>query len=389
MRVYDSTYSPYNTTDEDYPLGKWVDASTPETLDGSPILASLVNQLLGSQQALLRAARGENLSGTLTGTPDTAQSSDFLSAMIRTIYNMTATEIIWQAPQPGYDYEAIAVRGDRIAAVTHDGEVSVSTDSGATWTHKNTSAFILNSVVILASRRIVAAGRSGPSTSSIQISDNDGSNWTSSTLSGIEDTRSIIEHNGRLVVGCNSGQLAYSPDDGNNWTVVTSPLSNVQWYRLLSAGSKLYAVTDDPVAAPVNIITSEDDGASWTSVTYPFPISRLRGIAMSGGRIIAKGLLVDRLIYSDDGGASWVNVASDISANLPSLIGATEVNNTRLVNTDAFNKVIQISPDRGDTWIEIDTDDVSVYGTAYDDGRFWFCGYDGKIGRQKIKLLDT
>ena len=80
MIKLDENYSDYtDMTDENFPGGKAVNASSSETPDGTPILASLINDIMGARQAIYKEAYG-SLSG-VSGNPDNVSASDILNAI--------------------------------------------------------------------------------------------------------------------------------------------------------------------------------------------------------------------------------------------------------------------------------------------------------------------
>lgn len=55
MLKLDQNYSDYtDETDSEYPEGKAVNASTSESFDGTPLLASFMNNIIGAFQAMYK-----------------------------------------------------------------------------------------------------------------------------------------------------------------------------------------------------------------------------------------------------------------------------------------------------------------------------------------------
>ena len=88
----------YDDTDANYPAGKAVDASAPDSIDGTPWLASWFNDLNGARQALYKEAFG-SLSG-ISGSADSANDSDVLKAILRLI-NRAFSEKVSQVSVTG------------------------------------------------------------------------------------------------------------------------------------------------------------------------------------------------------------------------------------------------------------------------------------------------
>ncbi|MGP1522661.1 MAG: hypothetical protein ACTTKC_05090 [Treponema sp.] len=92
MIKLDGGYSDYvATNDPKYPAGKAVDASSEEGVDGTPILARLINDINGFRQALFSAAFGDF--STLSNEPDNAQKSDTLNAINKITQDYTNNKV--------------------------------------------------------------------------------------------------------------------------------------------------------------------------------------------------------------------------------------------------------------------------------------------------------
>lgn len=84
MIKLDKDYSDYvDETDEKYPAGKAVNASSSESYDGTPWLDTMMNDIHGARQAIFKKAYG-SVNG-LSGEPDNADESDTLNAIKKLI----------------------------------------------------------------------------------------------------------------------------------------------------------------------------------------------------------------------------------------------------------------------------------------------------------------
>mgnify|MGYP006916033664 CR=1 FL=1 len=87
MNKYDHSYSAYfNSPNADYPEGSAIDASSEDSLDGTPVLAAWFNDIIGFFQAAFHKAfgnprAGETVTREVSGVPETAQKSDILDAL--------------------------------------------------------------------------------------------------------------------------------------------------------------------------------------------------------------------------------------------------------------------------------------------------------------------
>jgi len=83
----DENYTDFrDDNDPNYPGGKAIDASTPESIDGTPILAKWMNCTNGFRQAVFQKAFGSL--DELSGNPDHANNSDTVNAIQKMISDM-------------------------------------------------------------------------------------------------------------------------------------------------------------------------------------------------------------------------------------------------------------------------------------------------------------
>lgn len=84
MLKLNENYSDYvDMTDENYPEGKAINASSSESFDGTPLLADFMNDMVGAKQAMYKKAYG-NTSG-IDGKADSVESSQFVDAVTKLI----------------------------------------------------------------------------------------------------------------------------------------------------------------------------------------------------------------------------------------------------------------------------------------------------------------
>lgn len=82
MLKLDQNYSDYtDETDSEYPEGKAVNASTSESFDGTPLLASFMNNIIGAMQAMYKKAFGSTEG--IDGNADTVNNSQFADAVAK------------------------------------------------------------------------------------------------------------------------------------------------------------------------------------------------------------------------------------------------------------------------------------------------------------------
>lgn len=84
MIKIDANYTDYrDDTDVNYPFGKAVSASAPNSTDGTPWRKEMFNDLHGARTAIFKKAFGN--SRQPTNTPDNAGASDILDAILQLI----------------------------------------------------------------------------------------------------------------------------------------------------------------------------------------------------------------------------------------------------------------------------------------------------------------
>lgn len=86
MKRYDHNYSVYyRSPDEDYPEGAAVDSTSEDNLDGTPLRADFMNDVIGFFQAAFHRAFGNPFEGkpvrNVSNEPETARKSDILDAL--------------------------------------------------------------------------------------------------------------------------------------------------------------------------------------------------------------------------------------------------------------------------------------------------------------------
>ena len=129
MIKIDENYTDYrDDTDPKYPAGKAINASTEEGVDGTPILASLINDINGFRQAAFMAAFGGF--GALSGVPDNAFKSDTLDAINKITQTYTDKKVLEEAKERiNKDTETLeAANGFTLAAVGKEKNERVSAD---------------------------------------------------------------------------------------------------------------------------------------------------------------------------------------------------------------------------------------------------------------------
>jgi hypothetical protein len=204
----------------------------------------------------------------------------------------------WMPRDSRRDWRALAssADGSKLVAADADGRIYTSTDSGASWT----------------------ARESGNRNWYAMASSADGS---------------------KLVAAVSFGRIYTSSDSGVNWTARESSRN---WYEVASSddGSKLVAVVRGGY-----IYTSTDGGASWTERHSP---QRWQSVASSAdGTKLVAAVEGEQIHTSTDSGVTWTARESHRVWNAV----ASSADGSKLVAV-VFNGPIYTSSDSGVTWQE-------------------------------------
>ncbi len=204
----------------------------------------------------------------------------------------------WMARESRRDWRSVAssADGSKLVAVVGDGQIYTSTDSGVSWT----------------------ARESGSRNWNVVASSADGS---------------------KLVAAVSFGRIYTSTDSGVSWTARES-IRN--WYALASSddGSKLVAVVRGGY-----IYTSTDGGASWTE---RHSTQRWQSVASSadGSKLVAAAE-GEQIHTSTDGGVTWTARGTQRVWHAV----ASSADGSKLVAA-VFGGLIHTSSDSGVTWQE-------------------------------------
>lgn len=200
------------------------------------------------------------------------------------------------------------------------GKVVRSTDGGNTWNVSYNEASANNAIVAVAGNpnkqgEIYAALNSGQLVKSLD----NGANWFivydfKTQISNMEYSRI---NNGLYVLLRNNG-ITESTDGGNNWTMITAPLTKIySGYSnsYIPAGFKTFLkmAIDNFSAGVIYVTTSNglfktlDNGRSWDFINLPVKSSTdMPGaIATSHGGMIAYTSIGNTVFKTMDGGQSW------------------------------------------------------------------------------------
>lgn len=238
----------------------------------------------------------------ISGTPQVSgtTTNDFTTPKVFTVvaadgttknYTVTVTVPInrnWAAITSSSD-------GTKLAAVVNSGQIYTSTDSGITWTARESARGWTAITSSTDGTKLVAVASPGQ----IYTSSDSGVNWTAR-----ENTRQwsciTSSSNGtKLVAGINPGNLFISTDSGVTWTEILNNSRN--WYHLASTsdGSKLAAIQH--IAGQLYL--SSDSGINWTAHDTGRSGRRAIAISNDGTKLVFVGM--PGVYTSIDGGINW------------------------------------------------------------------------------------
>jgi len=216
------------------------------------------------------------------------------------IYTSTDSGLTWTARQTVQNWACItsSADGTKLAAVPSIGNIHTSTDSGVTWTPRE-SARVWSSITSSTDGVMLAATTNG---GRIFLSDNSGVTWKEREASrgwlGIASSADGM----KLAAVATNSQIYTSTDAGETWT----PRESVRhWQRIACSadGSVLVAT------ASTSLYVSTDSGVTWTVRDSP---RGWTGVTCSadGSRMAASVNINGRIHTSTDYGVTWTPKAA-------------------------------------------------------------------------------
>ncbi|MBL9130116.1 MAG: tandem-95 repeat protein, partial [Verrucomicrobiaceae bacterium] len=185
---------------------------------------------------------------------------------------------------------ASSADGTKLVAVAQEG-LYTSTDSGATWVQRSSSAFF-RCASSADGTKLVALVYGG----NVFTSTNSGVTWTDRGLTRDWYGVASSADGTKLVAVVSNGQIYTSTDSGVNWATRET---NRSWRGVASSsdGTKLAAVTSG------QIYTSADSGQTWTARENARSWSSIASSA-DGTKLVAC-VQGDQIFTSTDSGVSW------------------------------------------------------------------------------------
>lgn len=217
------------------------------------------------------------------------------------IHTSTDSGLTWTSRESNRNWASVASSADgtKLVAVEYGGQIHVSTDSGATWAAWESNRNWRSVASSTDGTKLVAVASGGQ----IYTSTNSGATWTPRESIRIWYAVASSADGTKLAAAVGGGQIYTSTDSGLTWT---PRLFNGHWRSIASSadGAKLAAA-----GAGGQIYTSTDSGLSWT----PHESSR-NWISVACSADGAKLVAADnggRLYTSIDSGLTWTPRESD------------------------------------------------------------------------------
>jgi hypothetical protein len=213
------------------------------------------------------------------------------------IYTSTDSGVSWTPRESNRGWLSVASSSDgvKLVAGVNGGKIYTSTDSGATWTERGIIIHYWYSVASSSDGvKLVAVALSGY----IYTSVNSGVTWTASESTGTGFWRSVASSsNGVKLVTGTGGYIFGSTDSGVNWEAIKN-ISGDKSVASSSDGVKLVAVVQYG-----QIYTSADSGLSWTARESN---RQWQSVASSSDGVKLVAVVRGGQIYtSTDSGLTW------------------------------------------------------------------------------------
>jgi len=224
-------------------------------------------------------------SNILAGTNDISGNSFRIP-----LFKTTEADSVWHFNLGGFAGKNItAIKASGAIAYLFDDEgpgsslVYRSTNNGNNWTSTGFNVLYNHFTSFVIAGSLVYAG--DDQNGDVMVSSNNGQTWTAVTTgipSSVLSVYSLVLKGTVLFAGTDNGVYKNTVSQ-NNWTAVSSGLTNMYIKSLYTVGNDLYAGTQGG-----GIFKSSNDGASWTSVSNGVPLfTNITCFAGSGSTIFA------------------------------------------------------------------------------------------------------
>ena len=243
----------------------------------------------------------------LAGTYDVSGNSFRVS-----LFKTTEADSTWAYNMGGFaGLNITALKANGAVAYLFDdagpgsSKVYRSTNNGNNWTSTGFDALYneFNNFIIAGSLVYATDNSDFNTTEHIFVSSDNGQTWTvinSGLPSSVHNAYALVLKGSVLFLGTDNG--VYKNTVGqNNWTSVSSGLTNMYIKSLVVSGSTIYAGTQGG-----GIFKTTNDGAQWTDASTGLPLfTAITCFATSGSNVFAG---TDNGVFVTANGTSWANI---------------------------------------------------------------------------------
>jgi hypothetical protein len=246
-------------------------------------------------------------SSILAGTYDVTGNS-----YCNSLFKTSDIDTVWNSNFGGFDSHNItAIESSGAVAYLFDDSgpgtslIYRSTNNGNNWTSTGYNALYMKiNKFVIAGSVVYATDNSSYSSVGVNVSTDNGQTWTSvhtgipSSVTAVYD---LVLKGTTLFIATNNG--IYKNTVGqNNWTAVNSGLTNMFIKAIVVSGNNLFAGTQGG-----GIFKSTNDGAQWTDASNGIPLfTNITCFATSGTNVFAGS--DNGVFQSVNSGSSWSNI---------------------------------------------------------------------------------
>lgn len=244
---------------------------------------------------------------------------------------------------PSIPVGAAKLTGSHLA-ITRQGVVSLSTDSGKTWSESPLANLPAQGVTAFFAGSTLYAGTNGALYRSL-----DGQTWArggTGLPTGVNSVESVTQAGSTVLVTAALAGLFRSTDGGatfaaSNGAIPASVFNNAVTASVVTWNGKLFAAFQGS-----GVWVSQDDGLSWTLSSSGLPSTGVGRLWPIGSRLFAAPPTAGLFVSTD--GATWVSACA-LPAN-ESVLKMFDVGSTLfLVTTNSAKAGLFVSSDSGQT----------------------------------------
>lgn len=262
------------------------------------------------------------------------------------VFRSTDNGSSWQSVNNGMPQSRIDVLGANDSAIfagTYGSGIFRSMDDGMTWRAVNSG------LTSSASLFVQAFAFNGPyafaGTKDVIFRSTDYGNTWQGLNGGFGNVLSLTISGSTLCAGPNGEGVYRSTDNGSNWQKIDIN-SNGSYIYVLG----FYRYNSNIFAGTLgDILRSTDGGLSWNEMNNGMECSSVNTLEINGAKIFA-GTSFQGIFSTTDGGASWVNTATQ-----PLMNSVYEFASSSSVFLAATDGGILRSTDNGTTWLSANT----------------------------------